>query len=81
MHALSLSALSFLVYTAIEDLLESAKSLPKDSLAGHFDLIAKDCHSLQRLVSDATLYLTAFELRTAQEVCIITECTHIVILI
>lgn len=53
---------------AIEGLLEIAKSLPKDGLSEHFDLISKDCHSLQRLVSDATLYLTSFELRTAQEV-------------
>ena len=54
---------------AIEDLLEEAKSLPVNELPGHFDVISKKCQSLQRLVSDATLYLASFELKTAQEVC------------
>lgn len=78
MHNMASSIRGYALFcTAIEDLLEIAKSVPKDGLPEHFDLISKDCHSLQRLVSDATLYLTAFELRTAQEVHI-PQCSCIV---
>ena len=56
------------IVVAIEDQLQTAKSLPKSKLPEHFDTISRDVHSLHRLVSDATLYLAAFELKIVQEV-------------
>lgn len=57
-----------IIAVAIEERLEAAKSLPKSKLPEHFDTISGDVQSLHRLVSDATLYLAAFELKIIQEV-------------
>ena len=64
-------------YAAIEGLLVTAKGIPPEHLPVHFDLISKECHTLQRLVSDATLYLTSFELKSAQEVCCVCMCANV----
>jgi hypothetical protein len=57
-----------ILYTAIEDLLEAAKTVPETVLPGHFDSISDNFHQLHRLVADATLFLAGFEIKTAQEV-------------
>ena len=59
---------TLIFYTAIEDRLEVAKSLPKKELAGHFDAISEDFHKLHRLVSDADVHLASYDLKTSQEV-------------
>ena len=54
--------------TATEDLLDAAKSLPVNKLAGHFNSVSENFHGLHRLVSDSSPFLAGFEIKTAQEV-------------
>ena len=44
----------------------AAAALPSDQLTAHFDLISKATQSLQKYVSDSTVFLVKFELRSAQ---------------
>ena len=53
---------------AIVDLLDSAGGLPKDELTAHFDRISAELQTLQKFVSDSTLFLTSYDLRSSQQV-------------
>lgn len=54
--------------SAIEELLCAAEDVPQEQLPTHFDSISTQCHALQKFLSDSTLYLTSYELRTSQQV-------------
>ena len=53
---------------AIEELLCGAEDVPQEQLPTHFDSLSTQCHALQKFLSDSTLYLTSYELRTSQQV-------------
>lgn len=57
----------------ISSLLEEAEGLPKSEIQSHFAKISSECQSIQKLVSDSTLFLSKFDLRTAQDV---RPCVH-----
>ena len=54
---------------AIVELLESAGSLPKDQLTAHFDHVSEELQSLKKFVSDSSVFLTSFDLKSSQRVC------------
>lgn len=53
---------------AIVELLESAGTLPKDQLTAHFDHVSEELQSLKKFVSDSTVFLTSFDLKSSQQV-------------
>ena len=64
---------------AIVELLESAGTLPKDKLTAHFDHVSEELQSLKKFVSDSTVFLTSFDLKSSQQVSrldnkLITQC-------
>ena len=58
---------------AIEELLSGAEDVPQEQLPAHFDSLSTQCHALQKFLSDSTLFLTSYELRTSQQVEIDTQ--------
>ena len=53
---------------AIVELLESAGSLPKDQLTAHFNRVSAELQSLKKFVSDSSVFLPAFDLKSSQQV-------------
>ena len=53
---------------AIVDLLESASALRKEQLTAHFDRVSEELQSLKKFVSDSTVFLTSFDLKSSQQV-------------
>lgn len=53
---------------AIVGLFDSASDLSKDQLTAHFNQISGELQTLQKFVSDSTLFLTSFDLRNSQQV-------------
>ena len=51
---------------AIVGLLESASDIPKDKLIAHFDHVSSELQTLQKFVSDSTLFLASYDLRSSQ---------------
>ena len=56
--------------SAIEELLSVAGGVGKDGLGKHFDSISSSCQELQKLISDSTVFLTPYDIRTSQQVCV-----------
>lgn len=54
--------------TVIIELLESAGALPKEQLTAHFDRVSEELQSLKKFVSDSTVFLTSFDLKSSQQV-------------
>lgn len=42
--------------------------MAKEDLPSHFDKISSECQDLQKLISDATIYLTDYDKKNAQQV-------------
>ena len=53
---------------AIVELLESADTLPKGQLTVHFDHVSEELQNLKKFVSDSTVFLTSFDLKSSQRV-------------
>ena len=53
---------------AIVELLESAGTLPKGQLTVHFDHVSEELQNLKKFVSDSTVFLTSFDLKSSQRV-------------
>ena len=58
---------------ALSDMLSGATEVPRDQLQQHFHQIACDVQALQKYLTDSTLFLTAYEVRTSQQV---THCAR-----
>ena len=53
---------------SIGELLESASALPKDQLTAHFNDVSEELQCLKKFVSDSTVFLTSFDLKSSQRV-------------
>ena len=53
---------------AIEALLSSVSEQPQDGLSAHFDKMAAECQALLKFVSDSSLFLASYDLRSSQKV-------------
>lgn len=52
---------------AITSLLSEADSVAKAELPVHFEKISSECQNIQKLVSDSTVFLTSWDLKTSQK--------------
>ena len=62
---------------AIEKLLSAAWDVPKEQLPAHFDSLSVQCQALQKFVSDSTVFITSYELRSSQEVDRLLDCVEL----
>ena len=53
---------------AIVDLLDQAADLDKKDLPPHFEKLSTELRSLQKYVSDSTVFLTSYDFKIAQKV-------------
>ena len=51
----------------------AAEDVAQCELKKHFDTIASEVQSLQKFVSDSTLFLTAYDIRNSQQVWLLTH--------
>ena len=49
-------------------MLSSAAEIPRDQVQQRFHEIANEVQALQKYLTDSTLFLTAYDVRTSQEV-------------
>ena len=53
------------------DLLLAVEDAAQCDLKKNFENIASEVHSLQKFVSDSTLFLTPYDIRNSQQVCLV----------
>lgn len=58
-------------FLVIRSLLDDANTLPKGDLPSHFEKISSEAQLLQKYISDSTVFITAYDLKTAQQVLIL----------
>lgn len=64
----------YYVSAAIAGSLKLADSLDKEALPVHFEELFSRCSDIQKLISDSSLFLSAYDIRIAQQVGTILMC-------
>jgi len=61
-----------LIVLDIESQLSNASNIKQEELQLYLDKVSTAIQQLQKLVTDSTMFLTPYDLRTSQQVCIFT---------